>query len=107
MALKWAICDHFRDYLHYADHFDVFTDNSPPVYVLSTGKLNATGQRWVNQLSDFNFSIHYKPGAENVVADILSIAPISLNTAFITNTQSVDPPEIAAVMSSVDIQKKE
>ena len=106
LALKWAICDHFRDYLHYADHFDVFTDNNPLVYVLSTGKLNATGQRWVNQLSDFNFSIHYKPGVENVVADTLSRAPISLNTAFIANTQSVDPPEIAAVMSSVDIQKK-
>ena len=28
-------------------------------------------QRWVNELSNFNFRIHYKTGIENVAADSL------------------------------------
>ena len=38
--------------------------------------MNATGQRWINELANFNFSIHYKPGEQNVVADALSRFPI-------------------------------
>ena len=30
LALKWAICDQFRDYLYYASSFKVSTDNNPP-----------------------------------------------------------------------------
>ena len=41
-------------------------------YLFTSAKVSATGQRWVNELSNFNFSIHYKPGIENAVADSLS-----------------------------------
>ncbi|CAB3997564.1 Hypothetical predicted protein [Paramuricea clavata] len=40
LAMKWAICKQFRDYLYYAPSFVVFTDNNPLTYVLSTAKLN-------------------------------------------------------------------
>lgn len=43
LALKWAICDKFRDYLFYAPHFTIFTDNNLLTYVFSTVKLNAVG----------------------------------------------------------------
>ena len=43
LALKWSICDHFHEYL-YGAHFEVFTDNNPLTYVLTTAKLEATGQ---------------------------------------------------------------
>lgn len=43
LALKWAICDKFRDYLYYAPTFTVYTDNNPLTYILSTAKLNAVG----------------------------------------------------------------
>ena len=49
LAMKWAICEQFRDYLYYAPSFVVFTDNNPLTYVLSTAKLNATGLRWVGE----------------------------------------------------------
>ena len=29
LALKWAICDHFRDYLFYFPEFHVYTDYNP------------------------------------------------------------------------------
>ena len=72
LALKWAIVDKFADYLHYGPAFDVFTDNNPLTYVLTTAKLNATGLRWVSQLADFQFSIHYRSGKKNIDADFLS-----------------------------------
>lgn len=80
LALKWAICDKFRDYLFYAPHFTVFTDNNPLTYVLSTAKLNAVGHRWVGQLADFRFDIRYRPGKSNIDADTLSRCPLDINT---------------------------
>ena len=50
LALKWAITDKFHDYL-YGAKFDVFTDNNPLTYILSTARLDATGHRWVAALS--------------------------------------------------------
>lgn len=57
LALKWAVCDKFRDYLFYAPHFVVYTDNNPLTYVMSTAKLNTVGHRWVGQLVDFTFDL--------------------------------------------------
>ena len=43
LALKWAVCEHFHEYL-YGRTFDVFTDNNPLTYVLTSTKLDATIQ---------------------------------------------------------------
>ncbi|XP_034150732.1 uncharacterized protein K02A2.6-like [Esox lucius] len=40
-----AVCEKFQDYLFYAPHFTVYTDNNPLTYVMSTAKLNAVGHR--------------------------------------------------------------
>ena len=45
LALKWAICDKFSDYLGHGAEFTVFTDNNPLTYVMTTAQLNATGMR--------------------------------------------------------------
>ena len=44
------------------------------IYIKTSSEVNATVQRWINKLSNFNFSIHYhyKTGAQNVVAVALS-----------------------------------
>ena len=71
LALKWAITDKFHEYLHGAV-FQVFTDNNPLTYILTTAKLDATGHRWVAALSNYTFSISYNPGKDNKDADALS-----------------------------------
>ena len=71
LALKWAITDHFHEYL-YGEEFDVFTDNNPLTHILTTAKLDATGLRWVDSLANYNFHLHYKSGKQNVQADALS-----------------------------------
>ena len=62
LAIKSAICEHFRDYLYYAPNFVVFTDNNPLTYVLSPSNVDAIGQRLVGELAKFNFMIRYQPG---------------------------------------------
>lgn len=74
LALKWAVCDKFKDYL-YGRKFTVMTDNNPLTYVLTTAKLDATGHRWLSALSAFDFNIVYRPGKSNADADGMSRLP--------------------------------
>ena len=71
LALKWAITEKFYDYL-YGQQFTVYTDNNPLSYVLTTAKLDATGHRWLSELSQFDFKVVYRSGKKNVDADALS-----------------------------------
>ena len=74
LALKWAVTNRFHKYL-YGGSFQVYTDNNLLMYILSTVKLDAIGQRWVASLAPYNFGLHYNPGRQNVVADSLSRIP--------------------------------
>ena len=74
LALKWSITERFHEYL-YGGHFEVYTDNNPLTYILTTAKVDATGQKWVASLANYNFKIFYKSGKLNVEADALSCIP--------------------------------
>ena len=74
LALKWAVTSRFHEYL-YGGEFAVYTDNNPFTYVLTSAKLDATGQRWIAALANYNFSLHYKSGKTNIEADALSRIP--------------------------------
>ena len=50
----------------------MYTDNNPLTYVFSTAKLDATGHRWLADLSNYNFTITYRSGRNNADADGLS-----------------------------------
>ena len=71
LALKWAVVEKFHDYL-YGSKFEAVTDNNPLTYIFTTAKLDATGQRWVAALSNYNFCIKYRSGRNNADADGLS-----------------------------------
>ena len=94
LALKWAIMDRFHEYL-YGATFDVFTNNNPLTYILSTAKLDAMGHRWVASLGPYNFTLHYKPGKLNNDADALS--QIDWNT--------LDPTEVKATMDLAQVDR--
>ena len=74
LALKWAVTSRFHEYL-YGEEFTVYTDNNPLTYVLTSAKLDATGQRWIAALANYNFSLQYKSGKTNIEADALSRIP--------------------------------
>ena len=103
LALKWAITDRFSDYLRWGQPFTVFTDNNPLTYVLTTAKLNSIGMRWVNELADYNFSIKYRRGKENIDADSLSRNPMDIADLKKTCTETVDPKSVYAVVAGVRV----
>ena len=45
LALKWAVCEKFHEYLYGAKTFDIYTDNNPLTYVLTSAKLDACDQK--------------------------------------------------------------
>ena len=53
----------------------VCTDNNPLTYILTTAKLDATGQRWVASLANYDFKVKYRSGKQNIDADSLSRIP--------------------------------
>ena len=96
LALKWALTDQFYEYL-YGNSFEVYTDNNPLTYVLTTAKLDACGQRWVSAIAPMNFNIHYKPGRTNIDADALSRLP---------SCEKMENEEIQAVLKGCLEQPK-
>ena len=94
LALKWSITERFHEYL-YGGHFEVYTDNNPLTYILTTAKLDATGQRWVASLANYNFKIFYRSGKLNAEADALSCIPWES-----TQVESVEPLIVKRMLQS-------
>ena len=72
--MKWSVTEKFHEYM-YGGHFEVYADQNPLTYILTTAKLDATGQRWVASLANYNFKIFNKSGKLNVDANVLSQIP--------------------------------
>ena len=51
LALKWSVTERFHESLH-GGPFEVNMDNNPLTYVLTTAKLDTTGQIWVASLAN-------------------------------------------------------
>lgn len=69
-ALVRAI-QHWEHYLAYKE-FVVYSDHQSLRYLNSHKKLNARHAKWSSYLQEFNFSLKYKTGESNKVADALS-----------------------------------
>ena len=63
-------------------------------YILTTDKLDATGQRWVTSLANYNFQIFYKSGKSNVEADALCRIQRASDVL-------IDGPSVKAIISAV------
>ena len=61
LVLKWAITEHFKEYLLYQP-FLVKTDNNPLMYIMTTPNLDTTGHQWVGALAKFNFMLECQKG---------------------------------------------
>ena len=71
LTLKWAVVKNFHEYL-YGLTFDVYTDNNPLTYILTTAKLDAASHHWVSSLVNYNFQLYYWARETNIKADTLS-----------------------------------
>ena len=64
-------CMKWRHYLH-GNVCHIYTDHEPLVYIFVQPQLNARHARWLECLAELNLEVHYVPGKDNVVADVLS-----------------------------------
>ena len=71
LVLKWAISEHFNEYLLYQS-FLVRPNNNPLTYIMTTPNLDAAGHQWVGALAKFNFRLEHQKGCYNTVADVFS-----------------------------------
>ena len=73
---------------------------------LESTKLNANGQRWVSELSEFNFSVKYRPGVINKDADCLSRLPLDINKYENLCQKEVSPDSFRALVAGVLVQEQ-
>ena len=50
----------------------MYTDHEPLKYIYVQPHLNACQACWLERLAELDLNIKYKPGVENVAADVLS-----------------------------------
>ena len=102
MALKWSICDKFKDYL-LGSKFTIFTDNNPLCYIKSS-KLGAAQICWLSELTLYDFDIVYHIRKSKLVADALSHHPEVNEEIEKEATSKSDDDEWIAVSYQVKIQ---
>ena len=61
----------WRHYL-YGEQFEVFSDHESLKYIFTQWDLNMRQRKWMEYLEDYDFTLHYHPSKENIVADALS-----------------------------------
>ena len=84
----------------------MYNNNNLLTYVLSSAKLNTTGLRWIGDLADFNFTIHYRPGKANIDADTLLRMALD-DIAYMELCTEVIPHEVLqTVMCSAKLQEE-
>ena len=64
-------CMKWRHYLH-GNVCHIYTDYEPLVYIFAQPHLNTRQARWLKHLAELNLEVHYVPGKDNVIADVLS-----------------------------------
>lgn len=62
------------------DHFEIVTDHRALVYFMEKRLLNQRQANWAGTLSGYSFTMTYRPGTENTVADALSRKAQELRT---------------------------
>ena len=56
----------------YGEQFEMYSNHKSLKYIFTQRDLNMRQHRWMEFLEDYDFTLHYLPGEENVVADVLS-----------------------------------
>lgn len=65
--------------LRNTDEFEVLTDHEPLKYFAEKRTLNARQIRWMQLLAGYRFTLKYRPGKDNVLADVLSRKDLTIS----------------------------
>ena len=73
LAVVWA-CTILRPYLE-RTHFDLYTDHQALKWMMNLGNASGRLERWRLRLMEYDFTVHYKKGRLNTIADCVSRLP--------------------------------
>ena len=74
LAMKYALVK-FRVYLLGSKPFVIYTDHASLRTATQSPHLSQRMARWLSFFAEYNFTVAYKPGRENILADALSRRP--------------------------------
>ncbi|KAE8981924.1 hypothetical protein PF005_g209 [Phytophthora fragariae] len=74
LAMKYALVK-FRVHLFGQNPFVIYTDHASLRTATSSPHLSQRMARWLSFFAEYNFTVEYKPGKQNVLADALSRRP--------------------------------
>ncbi|GMG18058.1 unnamed protein product [Phytophthora fragariaefolia] len=74
LAMKYALVK-FRAHLLGQKPFVIYTDHASLRTATSSPHLSLRMARWLSFFAEYNFTVEYKPGKQNVLADALSRRP--------------------------------
>lgn len=75
LAMKYALAK-YRVYLLGDRPFVVYTDHASLRTAINSPHISQRMARWLSFFAEFNFTVEYKPGRFNVIADALSRRPV-------------------------------
>jgi hypothetical protein len=70
LALVWGI-KKFKQYL-YGRQFHCKTDHKPLIHMIKSSPINSRHARYLQMLEEYDFSLSYIPGVDNIAPDALS-----------------------------------
>lgn len=89
LAVVWAL-EKWRQYL-FAQSSVVFTDHRPITFLKTLKEPKGRIARWIVRLQEYDFTLKYKPGSENYVADFLSRLPECLEAEGLADHETLPP----------------
>ncbi|KAH9116245.1 hypothetical protein LEN26_012902 [Aphanomyces euteiches] len=88
LAMKYALTK-FRIYLLGSKPFVVYTDHASLRTAVQSPHISQRMARWLSFFAEFNFTVEYKPGRQNVLADALSRRPSTTNDTTLNHVSHV------------------
>ena len=79
LAIVWAV-QLLRPYLEHT-HFDLYTDHIALRWIMNMTDASSRLARWRLRLLEFDFTVQYKKGAKDTIADCISRLPTYGKTA--------------------------
>ena len=98
LAMKYALVK-FRVHLLGGKHFIVYTDHASLHTAVKSPHLSQRMARWLSFFAEYNFTVEYKPGKFNVLADALSRRPDYEPTSItsLNHITSVENPYLSRI----------
>lgn len=102
LAVVWAL-EKWRQYL-FAQRSIVYTDHRPITFLKTLKEPKGRIARWIVRLQEYDFTLQYKPGSENHVADCLSRLPECLESDGLADHETLPPAAevVAALLFTED-----